>query len=152
MSFRSSQPLVFRTSRRVEFCHTDAAGLMHFSVYFLFMEQAEHEFLRHLGYSVLMEDSGQRISWPRVEARCQFRQAARFEDVLQIEVRVEHLGRSSVRYGFRFFGQQGLLAQGSLTTVCCRLEDSGPQSISIPESLREKLHQYLHAPESDETA
>ncbi len=39
-------PFPFYSSRRVEFCHTDAAGIMHFSVFFQFMEQVEHEMLR----------------------------------------------------------------------------------------------------------
>ena len=43
---------VFKTERRVEFRDTDAAGIVHFSVFFAYMEQAEHEFLRSLGLSV----------------------------------------------------------------------------------------------------
>ena len=33
----------FVTTRRVEFCQTDAAGIMHFAAFFELMEQAEHE-------------------------------------------------------------------------------------------------------------
>ena len=32
----------FVTSRRVEFRDTDTAGIAHFSVFFVWMEQAEH--------------------------------------------------------------------------------------------------------------
>ena len=42
----------YRTQRRVEFSHTDMAGIVHFSRYFIYMESVEHEFLRHLGTSV----------------------------------------------------------------------------------------------------
>ena len=42
----------YRTCRRVEFRDTDAAGIMHFSTYFTYMEEVEHEFLRSLGTSV----------------------------------------------------------------------------------------------------
>ena len=49
-------PSAYTTSRRIEFRDTDAAGIAHFSVFFTMMEEAEHEFLRHLGLSVLMRD------------------------------------------------------------------------------------------------
>ena len=37
-----------RTRRRVEFADTDMGGSVHFSRFFVFMETAEHEFLRAL--------------------------------------------------------------------------------------------------------
>ena len=43
---------VFKTRRRVEFRDTDMAGIVHFSVFFAYMEQAEHELLRSLGLGV----------------------------------------------------------------------------------------------------
>ena len=43
----------FSATRRVEFRDTDAAGIMHFASFFPLMESVEHEFLRHLGLSVL---------------------------------------------------------------------------------------------------
>jgi len=84
---------LFHTTRRVEFCHTDAAGIIHFGAFFEFMEQAEHELLRSRDLSVFMNDDAGIISWPRVAARCEFRSAARFEDMLDIEVNISRLGR-----------------------------------------------------------
>ena len=71
---------VFQTQRRVEFRDTDAAGIVHFSVFFAYMEEAEHEFLRSIGLGVMMEIDGARISWPRVKAECNYRNAVRFEE------------------------------------------------------------------------
>ena len=56
-------------SRRVEFRDTDAAGIMHFSTYFTYMEEAEHELFRQLGTTVMQKvDDETTISWPRVAA------------------------------------------------------------------------------------
>ena len=74
----------FRTTRRVEFADTDAAGIMHFAGFFRLMEEAEHELLRHLGLSVLTRDDAGPISWPRVRAGCDYRSALGFEDVVTI--------------------------------------------------------------------
>src|SRR5215212_657733 len=102
--------VAFVTTRRVEFSDTDAAGIMHFAAFFRMMEQAEHELLRSVGLSVVMHDDGGKISWPRVAATCDFIAAARFEDLLQIEVRISRLGEKSVSYAHRFFRDGQLLA------------------------------------------
>ncbi|MEE8147584.1 MAG: hypothetical protein V3T24_08275, partial [Longimicrobiales bacterium] len=52
------------TRRRIEFADTDMGGIVHFARFFVFMETAEHEFLRSLGTSVDRHVDGHRISWP----------------------------------------------------------------------------------------
>ena len=128
------------TAPSVEFRDTDAAGMAHFSVFFVFMEQAEHELLRHLGISVMLADDKGPISFPRVATRCDYQLAVKFEDVLDIEVAVVRLGAKSVTYEFNFSHQGRPVATGQTTTVCCRLKsDKAPQSIAIPTWVAEKL-------------
>jgi acyl-CoA thioester hydrolase len=130
----------FETTRRVEFRDTDAAGMLHFSVFFVYMEQAEHEMLRHLGLSVMLEDEQGPISFPRVAARCDYQRAVKFEDLLVIEVTVVRLGKKSVTYEFNFSHEGLPIASGQITTVCCRFDAEGtPKSISIPSWITEKL-------------
>src|SRR5258705_11859497 len=114
-------PSVFTTSRRVEFRDTDAAGIAHFSVLFVYLEEAEHAFLRHVGLSVHVRDEDQTISWPRVSAQCDFKSAVEFEDVVEIVVRIERLGGTSVTYAFDVSHAGRPVAQGSMTSVCCRI-------------------------------
>ncbi len=134
----------FHYNRRVEFCETDAAGIVHFSAYFQYMEQAEHAFLRHLGTSVHAQDEVGTISWPRVSASCDYTGPVRFEDVLDIVVRIERLGSKSVTYEFEFQLQDSIVATGKMTAVCCRITpDNPPESIPIPSWLVEQLRQYV---------
>lgn len=106
---------------------------MHFSAFFVYMEQAEHELLRSLGLSVVTHDDEGEITFPRVSATCDFRHPARFEDLLDIEVTVEKVGSRCVEYAFRFTRAGIVIATGSLTTACCRLRPGdAPQSIAIP--------------------
>jgi len=133
-------PHTFQTTRRVEFRDTDAAGIVHFSVFFNWMEQAEHELLRHVGLSVMFHDAEGTITWPRAAARCDFQGSIRFEETAQIEVRITRLGTKSVTYAFNFQGERGPLAAGEMTAVCCRLLPDGLlRSIPIPDALRLKL-------------
>ncbi len=140
----SAMPEVFTTKRRIEFRDTDAAGIAHFSVFFTMMEEAEHELLRHLGLCVHRNDGEQTMIWPRVSASCDFRSAVKFEDVLEIEVRIERLGEKSVAYGFRFLQNGRGVAKGRMTSVCCRLEgDEALQSLAIPLQFANKLKAFV---------
>ena len=133
-------PTPFRVSRFVEFADTDMAGIMHFSAFFRFMEGAEHALLRSLGFSVFTEVGKEVITFPRVAASCQFRSPARCEEVLDIDVSVRRLGTKSVTYGFAFSSSGRAVAEGEMTSVCCRIPHGGlPVSIPIPDEMAEKL-------------
>lgn len=135
-------PATLHTTRRVEFADTDSAGLAHFTAFFRWMEEAEHELLRSRGLSVMDGDAQGPISWPRVSAQCDFTGAVRFEDVLDVQVRVERLGRKSITYAIAFTHHGEAVATGKLTAVCCRLSPEKPlQSIAIPEWFRSRLEQ-----------
>jgi len=142
----------FRTTRRVEFSDTDAAGIMHFSAFFRFMEQAEHDLLRSVGLSVVISDDvtdsgGGKLSWPRVHSHCDFRAPAHYEDIVQIEVSITRLGEKSVTYAFRFQVAERELATGEITSVCCRIvPGKTPQSVAIPDWFRAKLIPFVISP------
>jgi acyl-CoA thioester hydrolase len=134
----------FVATRRVEFRDTDAAGIMHFAAFFPLMESVEHEFLRHLGLSVLTSDETGPVSWPRVHADCDFRAAVRFEDVLTVSLTIARMGEKSVTYRFDIRHGEQLVAEGSIAAVCCRLSPrKPPQSIPIPAEIAEKLRPFV---------
>lgn len=134
----------FRTTRRVEFHDTDMGGIMHFTGFFRAMEVAEHELLRDLSLNVVSEDEEGRISWPRVSAKCDFQSPAHFDDVLDIEVDVARLGEKSVTYRFRFSHDGRPVAEGEMTSVCCRIRpDAPPSSIPIPAEMVAKFERAL---------
>src|SRR5947209_15702996 len=123
----------YRTTRRVEFRDTDAAGIAHFSAFFFYMESVEHEFLRSLGLSVLGENETGPVSWPRVSASCDFQNAVRFEDVLEVSLRIARLGEKSITYEFDFTCADRPVATGKTVAVYCRFRAGGlPESIPIP--------------------
>jgi YbgC/YbaW family acyl-CoA thioester hydrolase len=132
---------VFRTTRMVEFAETDMAGIAHFSTFFRWMEAAEHAFLRSRGLSVAMEWEGTHLGFPRVSASCDYVRPLRFEDVMDIEVRLVRLGTKSLSYEIEFILDGQRVALGKLTAVCCKVV-AGPEkiaSIEIPESIRQRL-------------
>ena len=130
----------FQFTRRVQFRDTDAAGIAHFSVFFNYMEEAEHALWRHLGLSVKQHDGTDVISWPRVSAQCDYKSPARFEDEIMINVHIDRIGERSVTFAFDMAVGERPVAVGKLSAVCCRIPNEGPPaSIPIPDDIRAKL-------------
>jgi acyl-CoA thioester hydrolase len=130
----------FRVRRLIEFADTDMAGIVHFSNFFRFMEAAEHAYLRACGLSVFSEWEGRTITFPRVNAACDYLKPIRFQEEVEIEVKVERIGRSSVQFSFEFFKVAEAIARGRITTVLCRVLDDGTlEAFEFPEALRERL-------------
>lgn len=139
----------FHTTRRVEFGDTDMAGIVHFPRFFYYMEEAEHAFLRSLGLDVMMQDDEGMSSWPRVSAACDYQRPAKLNDVLQIEVRIAKVGRSSITYEFLFTLEEVEIARGKIVAVYCRiLPGERPKAIPLPATLLQQVQAY-HEPTAE---
>lgn len=133
---------MFHTKRRIEFADVDLAGFVHFSRFFIFMETAEHEFLRSLGTSVHTHVDGEEIGWPRLAASCEYLTPARFEDVLEIDVIVKRKGVTSMTYEFLFHRNETLIARGQVSSICCKIHPQhGLKKIPIPSFIADKIKQ-----------
>jgi 4-hydroxybenzoyl-CoA thioesterase/acyl-CoA thioester hydrolase len=130
-----------RRTRRVEFADTDMAGIIHFSAYFRYMEETEHDFLRAVGLSVSpRHGSEQHIGFPRRATRCEFVRPLRFEDEVDVHLRVRRLGGRSLTYQFLFELEGREVARGEVTASCVRLlPDGNIESTTLPEVIRERL-------------
>ncbi len=137
-------PSSFTTTHTVEFCETDMAGIVHFSNFYRWMEQAEHSFLRSVGLTVSNHlDDGSIIGFPRVSASCRFLSPAKFEDRLTVKLRVQRIGVKSLTYDVLFSIDERPVAKGVLKTVCCRFRTGAPfESIEIPDSYRCHFEEY----------
>lgn len=133
---------MFVIRRSVRFSETDMAGVMHFSNYMRWMEDAEHAFWRALGLGVHMPDEAGAISWPRAAASCEYRAPARFEEEIELRVAVERIGGKSLVLVIDFHRDAQHIARGRMTTVCCRLSAEGFTSIEIPAPIRSALEQF----------
>lgn len=134
-------PLV--TRRRVEFRDTDAAGIVHFSAFFFWMESAEHELLRAAGVPVVERTAdGVDASWPRVSASCDYASAVRFGSEVEIRVGVEKIGRSSIAYAFEFSHEGTPVAHGRVVAVRCLMLSDRPRAVPIPDEIIARLEPF----------
>ena len=126
--------------RLVQFADTDLAGIVHFARYALYMEEAEHAFLRGRGLSVHQPRPDGLLCWPRVHASCDFRSPARFEQTLDIAVTVE-LSEKSATYRFEMSVAGQAVASGKIVAACCRQDAATGvlRAVPIPADWRTKL-------------
>ena len=129
----------FVMRRRVQFAETDMVGVLHFAAYYRLMEEVEHAFWRFRGHSVMTEDQGRQIAWPRVATSCEYFEPVEFEDELELVLKIKHVGARSVTYEIEFRHEDRRIALGRSTAVCCEVVDRRFQPMIIPGSLRRAL-------------
>lgn len=128
----------FKTSFRVAWVDTDAAGVVHYSNYFRFFERAEEEFYASLGFTFVdIRESG--LWFPRVEACCQYKKPSHFNDLLEVAVSVEELREKVVKLGFEVTNKSSgdLLAVGHMVIVAA--DKQAGKATKIPSNIFEKL-------------
>ena len=128
----------YRLKRRVQFHETDAAGIVHFSCFFRYMEEAEHALWREAGLSIVPKDTT--IGWPRVSASFDFRSALRFEQEFEVHIRIDAVTRRSIRYGCVMTSGDTTIATGSLVIACVKRDQDQPmRAMDIPSEITDRL-------------
>jgi acyl-CoA thioester hydrolase len=102
-----------RYACEVAFSDTDASGRAHFSRILVFVERAEHDFLRQAGIEVFSEGG-----WPRVRVSCDYRKPLVFQDRIEVSLALKKVGHASLTWGFEITkGGAELVATGEMVTV-----------------------------------
>jgi acyl-CoA thioester hydrolase len=87
------------TSVRVRYAETDQMGVVYHGNYFTWFEVGRVELLRQVGWSYkTLEGDG--ISLPVIEATCQYRHPARYDD--ELEIRTSGRMASPLRVEFTY--------------------------------------------------
>jgi YbgC/YbaW family acyl-CoA thioester hydrolase len=127
-----------RVRRRVQFSETDAAGIVHFSCFFRYFEDAEHALWREAGLSIHPEHSP--IGWPRVTASCEFHRALKFEQEFDVTVRIRELTTRAITYAGEITRDGEKIATGSWKIACvAKQPDGSMKSTDIPEDIARRL-------------
>jgi acyl-CoA thioester hydrolase len=94
------------TQSRVAWIDTDAGGRIHFSAAFRWAEAAETALMRSLG---LLDDWA---DYPRRKVEAEYLAVLRFEDEFELELAPEHIGTTSVTYGWEIRRDGDLCIRG----------------------------------------
>jgi acyl-CoA thioester hydrolase len=122
---------------RVPFFDVDSSERIHYTAMLRYMEIAEHELMRSIGFpyaTTLLS-----LRFPRVHVSCDYRGAIRYDDMLTVEARIDHVGRSSwtVVFTGRLMPEGIVATEGKMTIVA--LDPETERARSLPDELRSAL-------------
>jgi acyl-CoA thioester hydrolase len=124
--------------RRVEFAETDAAGMVHFSMFFRYMEEAEHAYWRAAGLNIW--ESGEDLSWPRISAQFDFKAPLKFQDEFEVHTEIGNVSRSTIQWHHTIKRGDTIMGSGSVTAVCVKKNaDGSMKSAEIPPHIITRL-------------
>jgi acyl-CoA thioester hydrolase len=124
--------------RRVQFYELDSAGIVHFSTYLRYLEEAEHALWRAVGMSIAPR--GSEIGYPRVAVAFDYRKPLRFEDEFDIRIRIAAMGEKSISYACVITRGETTMATGTMTIACVRVRAGEPmRSEPLPQDVRARF-------------
>jgi acyl-CoA thioester hydrolase len=137
-------PFRYAAYQRVGFSDTDAQAVVYYGRYLPYFDVARTEYHRHLGAIDIRGEFAMRAS------AVEYHAPARFDDLLEIFVRLERIGTTSVTYDYAAYGlfdgkPDVLMATAKQTVVLIALADRGP--VPVPDSFRDRVNAFEgHAP------
>ena len=120
---------------RVRYAETDRMGIVYYSHYLVWFEVGRTDWLRDAGWTYrAMEDEG--LALPVIEAHCEYRAGARYDD--EIEIRTTGRMLSPVRVEFNYEVRLTTDATVAATgrTTHASIDQSG-RPCRMPERIRE---------------
>ena len=113
--------------------------MVHFSMFFRYMEESEHAFWRAAGLNIW--ESGEDLSWPRISATCDFKAPLKFQDEFEVHTEIGTVTRSTIQWNHTLKRGDVLIGSGSVTAVCVTKSAAGPmKSAQIPPAILSKLN------------
>ena len=135
-------PFGYSALARVAFSDTDAQGVVYYGRYMPYFDLARTEFHRHLGRVVLHN-----IDFAMRAVSVDYVAGARFDDLLEIFVRIERIGTTSITYDHAAYriddDGDTLMATAKATLVCIALDER--KAVPVPDEFRERVASFAAA-------
>jgi acyl-CoA thioester hydrolase len=130
-------PFRYSAVARVWFSDTDAQGVVYYGRYMPYFDLARTEYHRHLGRVHLGN-----VDFAMRALTVEYLAGAKFDDLLEIFVRVERIGRTSITYDHAAYRVEDdpLMATAKATLVCIALDER--RAVAVPDEFRSKVEAF----------
>lgn len=131
----SAPDRVTTSAVRVRYAETDKMGVVYHSNYLIWFEIGRTDWLRHTGWTYrAMEEDG--LQLPVIEAHCEYRQAARYDDDVEIRTTARKLSPVRLQFDYEAVRQAdgALLATGH--TIHATIDRSG-RPVRMPDRVKD---------------
>jgi acyl-CoA thioester hydrolase len=130
-------PFKYSAFVRVGFSDTDAQGVVYYGRYMPYFDLARTEYHRHLGRVHLGD-----VDFAMRAVTVEYVAGARFDDLLEVFVRVERIGTTSITYDHAAYRIEDdrLMATSKATLVCIALNER--KAVPVPGTFREQIEAF----------
>ena len=132
-------PFRYSALARVWFSDTDAQGIVYYGRYLPYFDHARTEYHRHLSNAPFTRAEGDLVMRA---LRVEYHAPARFDDLIEVFIRVARIGRTSVGYELAAYRREDdvLMVTAQQTLVLVDLGERRPRA--IPDEYREKIGDF----------
>jgi len=123
------------TQIRVRYAETDAMGIVHHSVYPIWMELGRSDLLRQMGQSYA-EWEAQGVMMSVAELRVKYRAPARYDELVEVRTRLLEATKRKVVFGYEITRDGTRLVEGETIHLV-----TGPDGRA--RTMPEKLHAFI---------
>jgi acyl-CoA thioester hydrolase len=129
-------PFKYSSLTRVGFSDTDAQGIVYYGRYLPYFDSARVEYHRHL--ELLVTEPGEHEFVMRANT-IEYHAPARFDDLIEVFIRVSRIGRTSVTYEHAAYRADDdvLMVTATQTLVLVDLDER--RACPVPDSYREQI-------------
>lgn len=130
---------------RVRFAETDAQAVVFNGNYLTYYDVAWTEYFRALGFSYSdLIASG--VDTVLARTTMEFKTPARFDDLLEVYVRVSKIGETSAVFDFEIYRQGDEQLTGKASSVYVCVDPKTLRPVRVPDDLRAKINARENGP------
>ena len=116
--------------------------MVHFSMFFRYMEEAEHAVWRAAGMDIF--ERHEERSWPRISAHFDFKAPLRFQDEFEVRTEIATVTRSTIQWAHVVTRGEAVIGTGTVTAVfVTKSRDGSMKSAEIPPEIISRLRSAL---------
>jgi acyl-CoA thioester hydrolase len=132
-------PFKYSSLTRVGFSDTDAQGVVYYGRYLPYFDQARVEYARHLG---MLATGPEEFEFVTRANTIEYLAPARFDDLLEVFIRVSRIGRTSATYECAAYriDDDVLMVTAQQTLVLVDLDER--KACPVPEWFRERIREF----------
>jgi acyl-CoA thioester hydrolase len=128
-------PFKYSSLTRVGFSDTDAQGIVYYGRYLPYFDSARVEYHRHLD---MLETQPREHEFVMRANTMEYHAPARFDDLIEVFIRVSRIGRTSVTYECAAYREDGvLMVTAEQTLVLVDLDER--RARTVPDWYRDKV-------------
>lgn len=131
-------PAPRRTTIRVRYAETDQMGVAYYANYLVWFEVARTDWLRQAGATYRDMEREDGVSLPVIEAHCEYRRPARYDDELVLATTATLITPVRLRFDYQVRRAEGETPLAAGHTVHASV-DAGGRPVRLPERVRRLL-------------